>query len=85
MKSEIEELILENCSFMQNIKTTDSYIDLCDDNDKIYKRLKATLNKEQLELLDKLVLNAMGMEAEATESYLLHGFKTGIRLIIECL
>ena len=85
MKSAIDKLILENCEFMEDIHITERYSNLLGETDKIYNKLKETLTDEQAELLDKLVFNHMGMEADATEYYLIHGFKTAVKLMVECL
>lgn len=85
MKSVIEKLILENCEFMEDIPTSESYNNLLDENDKIYLKLKEMLTPEQLELLDKLVYNHESMELNATEDYLAHGFKTAVKMMVECL
>ncbi len=85
MKSAIEQLILDNSLYMERIATSENYSNLLGECDKIYEKLKATLNPEQIELLDKLIFNHMGLEAEASECYLIHGFKTGLKLTIECL
>lgn len=85
MKSVIEQLILDNSLYMESITTNERYSNLLGECDKIYENLKATLNSEQVELLDKLIFNHMGLEAEASECYLIHGFKTGLKLMFECL
>ena len=85
MKSAVEQLILDNSLYMESIATNDKYNELLGECDKIYEKLKATLNSEQMELLDKLIFNHMGLEAEASECYLIHGFKTGLKLMNECL
>ena len=84
-KSTFEEIILENSLFMENITTNERYKELLDENDKIYKKLTSMLTAEQIEILDKLIFNHLGMEAEATECYLEHGFKAGLKLLAECL
>ena len=85
MKSAIEQLILENGTYMEDIRTTETYDKLLGECDNIYKQLKATLNPEQIELLDELVYKNMGLEADATDRFFVHGFKTGIKLIVECM
>ena len=85
MKSAIERLVLDNSSFMEDIPTSESYNNLLGECDKIYKELKASLTPEQVELLDKLIFNHMGLEAEATERYLIQGFKAAVKLMVECL
>ena len=85
MKSAIEQLILDNSLYMESIATNDKYNELLGECDKIYEKLKATLNSEQMDLLDKLIFNHMGLEAEASECYLIHGFKTGLKIMNECL
>ena len=85
MKSAIEQLILENGAYMEDMRTTETYDNLLSECDKICKQLKATLTPEQAELLDELIYKNMGLEAEATDRFFVHGFKTGIKLIIECL
>ena len=85
MESAIEQLILDNCTIMEHITINERYSNLLDESDKIYEKLKETLSPEQAELLDKLILNHMSMEAEASERYLIHGFKTAVKLMVECL
>ncbi|MDE6585842.1 MAG: hypothetical protein K2K80_04085 [Clostridia bacterium] len=85
MKSAIDELILKNSTFMENVTLNETYWQLINNCNEIYCKLKETLNEKQVELLDKLIYNHEGLEAEASELNLLHGFKAGIRLMIECL
>ncbi|MDE7439291.1 MAG: hypothetical protein K2N23_02125 [Clostridia bacterium] len=85
MKSIIEELISQNSQFMDNIKYNEEYWQLTKYGNNIYEKLKATLNKKQIELLDKLLDNHADLSAEASECHLLQGFKAGIKLMVECL
>ena len=85
MKNAIEELILQNSQFIDNIQYNKEYWQLIEYGNKICEKLKATLNKEQIELLDKLLDNHADLSAEASECHLLQGFKAGIKLMAECL
>ena len=85
MKSAIEELILNNNVFMENVTVNETYWQLINNCNEIYNKLKESLNEEQVKLLDKLIDNHECLETESTETHLLHGFKTGVKLIIECL
>ncbi|MDE6441385.1 MAG: hypothetical protein K2L12_01360 [Clostridia bacterium] len=84
-KSAIKELIFENSTFMENIPSNNKYHQLLDKSIELYTKLKESLNEEQLKLLDELVNSQAGMQAESDDCHLLKGFKTGLRLIIECL
>lgn len=84
-KTAIEEFFLDNSDFMGNISLSKEYMDLLGKNDSIYKKLTKTLNEEQKELLDKLIDNHLGLESEASESYLTIGIKAGLRLLAESL
>lgn len=85
MNSAIEDLILQNSSFMDNIPYNEKYWQLLEEGGKLYNRLKETLNDEQIELLNEFINNNLNSEAEVAECNLLHGFKTAMRLMKECL
>ncbi len=85
MKSAIEQLISDNSDFMENIPESEKYDSLLEESDKIYEELKAMLNPEQIKLLDKFISCNLNIEIESSERHLIHGFKTGLKLIIECL
>ena len=85
MKSVIEELIFKNSNFMDNIQYKETYWQLTEYSNTIYEKLKAGLNKEQIELLDKLMDNHTDLAAQESECHLLYGFKAGLKLMAECL
>lgn len=85
MKSATDELIFENSTFIESIPTNEEYRKLLIESDELYKKLEESLNAEQLKLLDELLDKQIGMQAESSDNYLLKGFKTGVKLIIECL
>ncbi len=85
MKSAIEELILLNSNFMDNIQYNEKSREIIDDFNKLYEKLKATLNEEQIKLLDNLINLRIDFEAEDCDCNLIHGFKTAVRLMTECL
>lgn len=85
MKSAIDELIFENSTYMENISISEEYRKLLKESDELYKKLKKSLNEEQLKLLDEFLDKQIDMQAESSDNHLLKGFRTGVKLIIECL
>ena len=85
MKSAIEELIFKNGHFMDSIQYNEKSKQILDEHDKVYEKLKSTLNEEQINLLDSLIDLRTAFEVEDNDCALLHGFKTAIRLMTECL
>ena len=83
MKSAIEELILDNCTFIENIKPTKEYLKLVEQTNKIYLQLKEQLTEEQFELVDEIINNHIAMEAEAVDHHMVKGIKAGLRLCAE--
>lgn len=85
MKSAIEELILFNPEFPNNITHSQNYWKLAHENSEIFNKLKEKLGKEELDMVRKLIDNQLAMEAEAVDAYSVKGFKTGLKLFAECL
>ncbi len=84
MKSMIYEMIFQNSIFMEGIKNGKEYDAIMQERDKIYEKLVKTLDNEQCKLLEELVNSHIHLEAESSDYNFVIGFKSAVKLIIEC-
>lgn len=85
MKSVIREIYLDNCGFLEKIKSSKKYKEVDKQFQEVYEKLSDGLTEKQTELLDELAYLSMGLEAEHGETYFIVGFKLGLRLCAEAL
>lgn len=77
--------INKNGEFMETIKPDKEYNRFDKEADKYYDKLKATLNKEQIDCLNNYADANLAANCEFVRAAFKTGFKSGVSLIFECL
>lgn len=77
--------INKNGEFMETIKPDKEYNRFDKEADKYYDKLKATLNKEQIDCLNNFADANLAANCEFVRAAFKTGFMSGVSLIVECL
>lgn len=86
MQNSVIEMIFNFGDEVQSaIKDNEEYKKICRNGLELYNKLKEKLNKKQIKLLEKSADANLDIEGTACEIYFKEGFKTGLRLAVECL
>ena len=84
MKSIIKDIFYGNNTCFESMKMPESYFKKYDIFYNLLEEFKTTLNKEQNEMLNKILDANSDVDLESSEIYYKEGFKFGLLIGVEC-